>query len=170
MEKTCAICGTTFEAATNRIKYCEPCRIKRGRKTGVEPTIYPERKCIICGGPFIPASDRHVTCSAECRKEYETEKRRKQPKDLLRMPRGYAKLFAPTKEDGDLYRRFYNLKDKDGRPDKLAQDAMLAKHFGISYGKLQVMYNFRSRNSLIGQFRKETKEAGNHENGIGSSD
>lgn len=77
--KTCPECGRAFDALSPKSYRCPECqtRIRRERHLAQmrawakrhSTAVHEERKCKLCGNPFISAHRRHYFCSAECQIE-----------------------------------------------------------------------------------------------------
>lgn len=60
--KVCEECGTTFQGATTRARWCSaPCRARRRQRRLVEAT------CPVCSTRFLPSSHRQRYCGSTCR-------------------------------------------------------------------------------------------------------
>ncbi len=78
-DKTCPECGRAFDAVSPKQKRCPECQTRIRHEWHLaqmrewakrhSAATHEERKCKLCGKPFISTHRRHYFCSAECQIE-----------------------------------------------------------------------------------------------------
>ncbi len=102
---SCEICGKEYMLTSGQQKYCPDCKDKATRARDAELTRkwisahhdeiekrkYVARACVICGKP-IPRGSQKITCSPECAKAREKQRRRAvyARKGIGEMPEDYV--------------------------------------------------------------------------------